>query len=174
MANVCQYGGKPKGDGTQGCSCYTAPDCSSKEKCPSGLGGEPKADGTNSCNCKTSHTFTGQVKYSNSTHKSCTKPDWCHTITSENWTLRGPTDDGISFSLSYSYSHGGNTDAKATGFSEKGTNLPKTCTITVNGRSSTVFCKASGFNQGCHWSRSDPFNLQRLGGQTVSGEYICK
>ena len=51
LANVCQYGGQAKEDGTQECSCFAAPDCSSKEKCPFGLGGEPKADGTNDCNC---------------------------------------------------------------------------------------------------------------------------
>lgn len=51
LANVCQYGGEPKGDGTQGCSCFTAPDCSSTEKCPLGLGGEAKSDGTQTCIC---------------------------------------------------------------------------------------------------------------------------
>lgn len=53
LANVCQYGGKPKGDGTQGCSCFAAPDCSSTEKCPLGLGGEPSTNGTQECNCVT-------------------------------------------------------------------------------------------------------------------------
>ena len=43
--------GRSRGDGTQGCSCFAAPDCGSTQKCPLGLGGEPKADGTNDCNC---------------------------------------------------------------------------------------------------------------------------
>ena len=51
LAEICQYGGQAKGDGTQGCSCFAAPDCGSTQKCPLGLGGEPKADGTNDCNC---------------------------------------------------------------------------------------------------------------------------
>ena len=53
LASVCQYGGQAKGDGTQGCSCWADPDCSSTEKCPLGLGGEPKADGSQACNCVT-------------------------------------------------------------------------------------------------------------------------
>ena len=70
MAEVCQYGGQAKGDGTQGCSCFTAPDCSSTEKCPLGLGGEPKADGTQSCNCKTTETLILKA----GTSKGCDNP----------------------------------------------------------------------------------------------------
>ena len=58
MAEVCQYGGKAKGDGTQGCSCFAAPDCSSTEKCPLGLGGTPIGNGSQSCNCKTTQIVT--------------------------------------------------------------------------------------------------------------------
>lgn len=80
LANVCQYGGKPKGDGTQGCSCYAAPDCSSKEKCPLGLGGKPKADGTNNCLCK-QYTHSIIISSSYSTYgKNCNCQD-----DNENW-----------------------------------------------------------------------------------------
>ena len=78
LANICQYGGKPKGDGTQGCSCFAAPDCSSTEKCPVGLGGEPKADGTNDCICisyiqmqkgEVSHDIKRSGSFSNNTRQ---------------------------------------------------------------------------------------------------------
>ena len=58
LANVCLYGGQAKRNGTQGCNCFAAPDCSSTEKCSLGLGGEPKADGTQGCNCITYEEMT--------------------------------------------------------------------------------------------------------------------
>ena len=48
LAEVCQYGGQAKRDGTQGCSCFEAPDCS--KICSSGQG-EPKQNGTQECEC---------------------------------------------------------------------------------------------------------------------------
>ena len=42
-----KYGGKPKRDGTDGCSCYGMPYCGNQ--CPNG--GTPKENGTQECNC---------------------------------------------------------------------------------------------------------------------------
>ena len=64
LADVCQYGGEPKADGTQGCNCWAAPDCSSTEKCPLGLGGTPKAEGTNECICTEGYSFRLKIGYS--------------------------------------------------------------------------------------------------------------
>ena len=72
LAKVCQYGGQAKGDGTQGCSCYAAPDCSSTEKCPLGLGGKPKADGTQTCNCTVKAEFTLNAAYTTVRHSDPT------------------------------------------------------------------------------------------------------
>ena len=79
MADVCQYGGQAKGDGTQGCKCFAAPDCSSTEKCPLGLGGKPKADGTNECNCETTQRGTFSLTVRKQTCTRCTGQDFCHT-----------------------------------------------------------------------------------------------
>ena len=80
MADVCQYGGQAKGDGTQGCSCFAAPDCSSTQKCPLGLGGKPKADGSQNCDCIIGVELILNSAYTTSKHSDPTS-DGSSTIT---------------------------------------------------------------------------------------------
>lgn len=67
-SNVCEcnekpdctgtYGGKPKGDGTQECDYYSAPNCNAL--CSSGSG-TPKGDGTQDCDCKSKFDLTACI-----------------------------------------------------------------------------------------------------------------
>ena len=171
LAEVCQYGGQAKGDGTQGCKCFAAPDCSSTEKCPLGLGGESKADGSNDCNCLTGHKFTTTVEYSTSNSKSCINANKCYTYTYYTWSAGATTDDGISFWLYYDYRTGGTTGSvPSTSFGYNSLSYPNTCTITLGEITSTVSC--TRLNR-CWWRNSDAFHLQQLVGQKLQGKFYC-
>ena len=61
LANVCQYGGQAKGDGTQGCSCFAAPDCSNTTKCE--CGGIPIGGGTQNCSCNSCYVPISNMKF---------------------------------------------------------------------------------------------------------------
>ena len=77
LADVCKYGGSPKANGSQDCSCLAAPDCNSKTLCSLGLGGTPKADGTQGCNCVTYKPMSVSISLSSAYISGGLPPYYC-------------------------------------------------------------------------------------------------
>jgi len=64
VLSICTYGGAPKADGTQGCSCYGKPNCNSSCKSAGKVyGGEALANGTQGCDCFTAPNCASQCTY---------------------------------------------------------------------------------------------------------------
>ena len=196
LANVCQYGGKPKGDGTQGCSCFVAPDCSSTEKCPLGLGGTAKADGTNECQCLEGYSFklkVGYSKYTVSSHRphagySSTKTYYCWstgtcTCKSGNWNTSTPSGKTVTHSahceskvdggiLSNTWT--GDITLRLVSGSILGSSSLST-QFSVNGTDKKAVVTIDGKTYDFSSTVSgDVFNLKNRIGQEISGYFILK
>lgn len=88
-----KYGGKPKRDGTDGCTCYGKPYCPTQ--CENG--GEPKENGTQECtcyeapDCESQCTFGGE-KIAGTNKCRCKEEPACHSDSREEaeaWTKQG-------------------------------------------------------------------------------------
>lgn len=103
MANVCLYGGQAKRNGTQGCNCFAAPDCSSTEKCPLGLGGTATGNGTQECNCIQAFDFSGTVLFKESLSDWFVNDGNYGTRSTYSYSMTAGSN-GFTCSIGYSYS----------------------------------------------------------------------